>query len=294
MTTLQQLCERTPMMLFDGGMGTLLQERGLEAGEVGERWNLERPAAIRQIHAEYADAGATILTTNTFGGSRPRLELGGLGEQVIEVNRAAAAIASEVARERGILVAGDLGPTGELLEPLGTLTRDGAEEVFAEQLTGLVAGGIDLVVIETMSDLDEVLAAITAAKAVSPDLPVIATLSFDTNLRTMMGVSPTAAVTALATAGVDAIGANCGRGPSDMETIAAELAAARPAGMLLAAQSNAGLPHAVGDHFEYDKTPADMAAHAIELHRLGIDLIGACCGSTPGHIKAMHAALSAA
>ena len=142
------------------------------------------------------------------------------------------------------------------------MTPADAEEIFAEQLRGLAAGGIDVVLIETMSDLAEVAAAVAAARSVVPDLPVIATLSFDTNLRTMMGVRPGEAVAALAEAGVDAVGANCGRGPEEMEAIAAQLAEARPEGLLLVAQSNAGLPQVVGDHFEYDATPADMAEHA--------------------------------
>ena len=148
-----------------------------------------------------------------------------------------------------------------------------------------------MVLIETMSDLAEVEAAVAAARAVVPDLPIIATLSFDTNLHTMMGVRPAVAVAALAAAGVDAVGANCGRGPEEMAQIAAELADARPEGLLLVAQSNAGLPQVVGDHFEYDATPADMAVHAEDLRALGIDLIGACCGSTPEHTAAISKAI---
>ena len=186
----------------------------------------------------------------------------GLGDRVHELNEAAARLAREVADEHGILVAGDLGPTGELMAPLGTMDAAEAQAIFEEQLAGLRDGGIDVVLIETMSDLAEVEAAVAAARAVVPDLPIIATLSFDTNLRTMMGVRPGDAVAALAAAGVDAVGANCGRGPEEMAQIAAELAEARPEGLLLVAQSNAGLPQVVGDHFEYDATPADMAGHA--------------------------------
>jgi 5-methyltetrahydrofolate--homocysteine methyltransferase len=278
-------------VVVDGGMGTLLQDRGLDDGGAGELWNVENPDAVREAHESYARAGAKVLTTNTFGGTRPRLEMHGLGDRVHELNAAAARIAREVADEHGALVAGDLGPTGELMEPLGTLDAAGAQELFEEQLRGLAEGGIDAVLIETMSDLSEVLAAVAAARAVVPDLPVIATLSFDTNLHSMMGVSPAAAVTALAEAGVDVVGANCGRGPEEMARIAAEMAAARPEGLLLIAQSNAGLPHVVGDHFEYDATPDDMARHAAELRDLGIELVGACCGSTPAHIAAMSEVL---
>jgi 5-methyltetrahydrofolate--homocysteine methyltransferase len=283
--------ERSPVIL-DGGMGTLLQDRGLDDGGSGELWNVERPEAVRECHEAYARAGAHILTTNTFGGTRPRLQMHGLEDRVHELNRAAASIARAVADEHGALVAGDLGPTGELLAPLGTMDADEAQEIFAEQLRGLRDGGIDVVLIETMSDLGEVAAAVAAARSVVPDLPIVATMSFDTNLRTMMGVRPAEAVTALAALGVDAAGANCGRGPEEMETIAAQLTGARPEGLLLVAQSNAGLPQVVGDHFEYDKSPADLAEHARTLHKLGIDLIGSCCGSTPEHTAAMGDAVS--
>jgi 5-methyltetrahydrofolate--homocysteine methyltransferase len=281
-------------VLLDGGMGTLLQDLGLEDGEPGELWNLENPDAVRAAHRAYADAGARLLTTNTFGGTRPRLGLHGLGDRVVEVNRVAARLARSVADERGLLVAGDLGPTGELLAPLGTLTSEEAQELFAEQLVGLVEGGIDLVLVETLSDLGEADAALAAARQVAPDLPVAVTMSFDTNLRTMMGVRPADAVAHLAAAGADAVGANCGRGPDEMESIAAEMVQARPGGLLLVAQSNAGLPQVVGDHFEYDATPGDLAAHASRLAGLGIDLVGGCCGSTPTHIAAIRDALAPA
>ncbi len=278
-------------IIMDGAMGTLLQDRGLVDGAAGELWNVDRPEDVRACHEEYARAGARILTTNTFGGTRPRLDMHGLGDRVHELSRAGAALAREVAEQHGVLVAGDIGPTGELLEPLGTMSSDDAQQLFEEQLLGLAEGGIDLVLIETMSDLGEVRAAVAAARRVVPDVPVLATLSFDTNLRSMMGVRPAEAVAALAAEGVDAIGANCGRGPEEMATIASQLAGARTEGVLLVAQSNAGLPQVVGDHFEYDASPAVMADHARELRTLGIDLVGGCCGSTPGHIAAMSDAV---
>jgi 5-methyltetrahydrofolate--homocysteine methyltransferase len=278
-------------VLVDGGMGTLLQDRGLDDGGAGELWNADRPDEIRGCHQAYAEAGARLLTTNTFGGTRPRLQMHGLEDRVHELNRAAAALAREVADAHGILVAGDLGPTGELMEPLGTMSAADAQAIFEEQLRGLVAGGVDLVLIETMSDLGEVEAAIEAAREVVPDAPVIATLSFDTNLRTMMGVRPADAVTALAGLGVDAVGANCGRGPEEMEAIAEQLTQARLEGLLIVAQSNAGLPQLVGDRFAYDVPPERLAEHAVALQALGVDLIGACCGSTPAHIAAMRQAV---
>ncbi len=294
MSRLAALLGAARPVLLDGGMGTLLQDSGLEDGAPGELWNLENPDAVRAAHAAYAGSGSRLLTTNTFGGTRPRLDMHGLGDRVGDVNRTAAQLARSVADEHGLLVAGDLGPTGELLAPLGTMTREQAQALFAEQLTALVEGGIDLVLVETLSDLGEADAALAAAREVAPDLPVAVTLSFDTNVRTMMGVRPGDAVVHLAAAGADAVGANCGRGPAEMEIIAAEMAGVRPSGLLLIAQSNAGLPHVVGDHFEYDATPGDLAAHATRLAGLGIDLVGGCCGSTPAHIAAMNAAFAPA
>jgi methionine synthase I (cobalamin-dependent) len=281
-----------PFVLFDGAMGTMLQQLGLDDGGSGELWNVERPADVASVHEAYLRAGAKVITTNTFGGTRPRLAMHGLADRVEELSRAGAQVARAAAEPFGALVAGGLGPTGELLEPLGTLTAEQATGLFAEQLRGLVGGGIDLVLIETMSDLAEVEAAVRAAKLVAPGVPVVATLSFDTHLRTMMGVTPSAAVLALGALGVAAVGANCGRGPGEMETVIAQMNQARPDGLLLIAQSNAGLPQLVGDRFEYDAPPAAMGEHARRLRAVGADLIGACCGSTPEHVQAMHEALS--
>ncbi len=292
MATLADLVHTDGFVIFDGAMGTMLQGCGLDDGGAPELWNVERPETIRAVHEAYLRAGARVVTTNTFGGTRPRLDMHGLGDRVEELSAAGARVAREAATPYGALVAGGLGPTGELLEPLGTLTPDAAEELFAEQLLGLQAGGIDLVLIETMSDLAEVEAAVRAALRAGAGLPVVATLSFDTKGRTMMGVTPAQAVTALAALGVSAVGANCGRGPEEMETVMAQMVAARPPGLLLIAQSNAGLPQLVGDHFEYDAPPAALAEHARRLREQGVDLIGACCGSTPDHLSAVREALA--
>lgn len=281
----------TPILL-DGGMGTLLQERGLEGGAPGELWNVDHPDVIRKIHTEYAEAGARILTTNTFGGTEPRLSMHGLGDRVHELNEAAAAVAHEVARQHGIFVAGDLGPTGELMFPMGTMDEEQATALFEEQLRGLVAGGIDIVLIETMSDLSEVKAAIAAAEKVAPTLPIVATLSFDTNLHTMMGVGPVQVVSELAETSADAVGANCGRGLAELEQIMAAMVDVRRDDLLLIGQSNAGLPHLVGDQFVYDASVGEVAEHAVRLRNMGVELIGSCCGSTPAFTAAMRDALA--
>lgn len=292
MTALTDLVRTQGFVVFDGAMGTMLQAAGLDDGGAPELWNVERPDVIAGIHEAYLRAGARVITTNTFGGTRPRLAMHGLEDRVVELSEAGAQLARQAADTFGALVAGDLGPTGELLEPLGDLTPQQAQDLFAEQLAGLVAGGIDLVLVETMSDLAEVEAAVRAAQQVAPELPVVATLSFDTHGRTMMGVTPAQAVAALAALGVAAVGGNCGRGPGEMEAVMSEMVTARPEGLLLIAQSNAGLPQLVGDRFEYTAPPPVLAAHAIRLREQGVDLIGACCGSTPDHTRAVHVALT--
>jgi len=276
----------------DGAMGTMLQGAGLDDGGAPELWNVDRPEEITRILSGYADAGAQLLTTNTFGGSRPRLQMHGLEDRVHELNRAAAEIARQVAdTHEGVFVLGDIGPSGDLLEPMGTLTPESAQEIFAEQIAGLVEGGVDGILIETMSDLAEVRAAVAAAKQVAPDLPVFATLSFDTNLHTMMGVSPAQAVVELTEMGADVVGANCGRGFEEMQTIAEQMVGSRPEGSLLFMQSNAGLPELVGADFVYNGTPEGMAELAGALKDMGVDVVGSCCGSTPEHTAAIRSVM---
>jgi 5-methyltetrahydrofolate--homocysteine methyltransferase len=280
-------------LLGDGAMGTMLQDLGNNEGGAPELWNVERVDVVAGVLEGYASSGSRLLTTNTFGGTRARLQMHGLEDRVEELNQAAAALARSVAdRYPGTFVLGDIGPSGELMEPMGDLTIDSAAELFAEQVRGLVAGGVDGILIETMSDLSEVEAAVTAARKEAPGLPVFATLSFDTNLRTMMGVSPAMAVQAISDMGVDVVGANCGRGLDEMRIIAAQLAEAGAGRVRLMVQSNAGLPKLQGDTFVFDGTPEEMAGYAVEMRDLGFTVIGACCGSTPAHIAAMRDALA--
>jgi 5-methyltetrahydrofolate--homocysteine methyltransferase len=280
-------------LLGDGAMGTMLQDLGNDEGGAPELWNVERVDVVEGVLEGYASSGSRLLTTNTFGGTRARLQMHGLEDRVEELNQAAAALARSVAdRHPGTFVLGDIGPSGELMEPMGDLTIDSAAELFAEQVRGLVAGGVDGILIETMSDLSEVEAAVTAARKEAPGLPVFATLSFDTNLRTMMGVSPAMAVQAISDMGVDVVGANCGRGLDEMRIIAAQLAEAGAGRVRLMVQSNAGLPKLQGDTFVFDGTPEEMAGYAVEMRDLGFTVIGACCGSTPAHIAAMREALA--
>ena len=292
MTSLLDALDAGPV-LGDGAMGTMLQDLGNAEGGAPELWNVERVDVVEGVLEGYASSGSRLLTTNTFGGTRARLQMHGLEDRVEELNLAAAALARRVAdRHPGSFVLGDIGPSGELMEPMGDLTIDSAAEMFGEQVRGLVAGGVDGILIETMSDLSEVEAAVTAARKEAPGLPVFVTLSFDTNLRTMMGVSPAMAVQAISEMGADVVGANCGRGLDEMRIIAAQLAEAGAGRVRLMVQSNAGLPRLQGDTFVFDGTPEEMAAFAVEMRNLGFAAIGACCGSTPSHIAAMRDALA--
>jgi 5-methyltetrahydrofolate--homocysteine methyltransferase len=286
---LLDLLERKGLVLGDGAMGTMLQLAGLTDGGAPELWNVTHAEVVRTIYQGYADAGSDIITTNSFGGTRYRLKLHKLEERVFELNQAAAALAREAAGADK-LVAGSIGPTGELMEPLGPLTLDQARAAFAEQAAGLAAGGVDFFLVETMSSLDEVQAAVEGARQAS-DRPVVVTMTFDTNYRTMMGVTPAQAVQTLHGWGVAVIGANCGNGPAEIERIMWEMAQARPEGAVLMAQSNAGLPRWSGGDISYDGTPEVMAGYAQRMRALGVQVIGACCGSTPDHLAAMRQAL---
>ncbi len=276
----------------DGAIGTMLQAAGLMPGASPELWNVEKAEAMRVVHMAYADAGARLLTTNTFGGTRPRLALHHLEDRVHELNEAGARLAREVADRSALLVLGSMGPTGELMEPLGTMTHDEARELFAEQAAALVAGGADILLVETLSDLGEARAAVDGCRQAAPEVPVAVTMTFDVKRHTMMGVSPQLALDEISAMGVELVGANCGSGPAEIEDVMTIMSAHRPDGVLLLAQSNAGLPELVDGEFRYGGTPEVMAGYAVKMRDLGVDVIGSCCGSTPAHTAAMRARLS--
>ncbi|MDQ4078751.1 MAG: betaine--homocysteine S-methyltransferase [Chloroflexota bacterium] len=291
MSLLQQLLQTHKQLLLDGGMGTMLMAAGLTNGAAPEEWNVSHPEQVRAIHQGYIRAGARVILTNSFGGNRPRLQMHDLGERAAELNRAAAvnARAATDGAPHPVVVAGSMGPTGALLEPLGPMTFEEAKAAFAEQAAALSEGGVDLLWIETMSDLNEVRAAVEGARAVT-SLPVAATMTFDVRGHTMMGVSPTQALQTMSQWDLIALGANCGNGPGEIETVIEAMHAANPQ-MVLIAKSNAGMPRWDGDEMVYDGTPEVMAAHAQRVGTLGARLIGACCGSAPQHIEAMAGAL---
>ena len=278
-------------VILDGGMGTILMEAGLLFGDPPEQWNVDpaRAGLVSAIHRGYVEAGAQVILTNSFGGSPFRLKLHNLQGQIFELNKAAAMLAKAEAGERAF-VAGSIGPSGELFQPMGELTHAVAVEGFAAQAVGLAAGGADALWIETMSDLDEVRAAVEGARKGAPQLPVVATMTFDTRGFTMMGVSPTDAINALAELGLAAIGGNCGNGPDEIEAVVYAMHLARP-DLPVVAKSNAGMPEIIDGHTIYGASPAQMAECARRLRAFGATGIGACCGSTPAHIQAMAHAL---
>ncbi len=291
MNKLETLFEKEETILLDGAMGTMLMAHGLTQGDPPEEWNVSNPDVIRSVHREYIQSGSRIILTNTFGGNRHRLKLHTLEERVYELNRAGAELARAEAdmAPHLVVVAGSMGPTGELIEPLGLLTFDGAREAFAEQAEGLEDGGVDVLWIETKSDLAEVKAAVQGAKEAT-DLPVVVTMTFDTRGHTMMGVSPVQALESLRELGLAALGANCGNGVSEIEGVIQAMRGVDKQ-VLLIAKSNAGIPQWVNNELVYDGTPEVMAGYARTVQGLGARLIGACCGSTPKHIRAMADAL---
>ena len=294
-TTLHDLLASGQPVIADGAMGTTLFAMGLEPGQPPELWNVEHPERIRSIHRDYIQAGAQIILTNSFGGSRLRLAVHGISERAAELNRAAAQLArAEADAAPGpVAVAGDMGPTGGLLTPYGTLGAAEAADAYAEQAEALIAGGADLLWVETMSDLQEIRAALEGARRAGPDFPLVATMSFDKNTRTIFGVTPEQALEALSAYGVAALGANCGLGPAEVET-AVERMRAAGAAVPLVAKANAGLPHLVDGTPAYDANPTVMAEYAVDVRGMGATIVGACCGSTPEHIRAMAQALGKA
>ncbi|MGD8404812.1 MAG: betaine--homocysteine S-methyltransferase [Anaerolineales bacterium] len=292
MNPLQKLLESGQPILLDGAMGTMLMDAGLVQGDPPEEWNVTRPDLIRAVHRSYIEAGSRVILTNSFGGTSFRLEMHNFQDRVVELNKAAAqnARAEADAAPDLVVVAGSMGPTGQIFEPMGTLTFEEAKAAFAEQAKGLVEGGVDVFWVETMSDLNEVKAAVEGARSVS-DLPIVTTMSFDTHGHTMMGVSPVKALETLGELDVFAIGANCGTGSDELEVAVKAMREANQ-DVLLVAKANAGIPQVVkGGEIVYNGTPEVMARYARHVRAMGVSLIGGCCGSTPVHIRAMAEAL---
>lgn len=290
MISWQEMIAAPGVILADGAMGTMLFEAGLQFGESPERWNVDYPERVQAVHQAYLQAGSRIILTNTFGGNRWRLSLHGLEARAREFVEAGARAAVEAAGGRA-LVAGDIGPSGSLLAPLGELDEAEAVAGFAQQAEALLEGGADVIWIETMSDLGEVAAAVRGVRQASSEVPILTTMTFDTRGHTMMGVSPEKALQALSSQGAAAIGGNCGNGPEEILGVIEKMRAASPQAILIA-KANAGLPTLVNGRAVYAATPESMAEYALAAADRGAKIVGACCGSNPGHLRAMATALA--
>lgn len=282
------------VLLADGATGTNLFAMGLEAGEAPELWNEAHPDRVAALHRGFVDAGADIILTNSFGGTRHRLKLHHAQDRVHALNRKAAEIARSVADQAGrkVIVAGSVGPTGELLQPLGALTYEEAVDAFAEQIEGLKAGGAEVAWIETMSAPDEIRAAAEAAIRVG--LPYTYTGSFDTAGRTMMGLAPKdihGVADGLGDAPA-AVGANCGVGASDTLAALLDMSGAKPEATIVV-KGNCGIPEFRGTEIHYSGTPELMADYARLAVDAGARIVGGCCGTSFAHLKAMRDALDA-
>ena len=291
MTTLSDLLATNGTVLADGATGTEMFKLGLSDGAPPETWNDTAPEKVLLVHQKYIDAGAQIFLTNTFGGTTFRLKLHDLQDRSEELNRKGAALARQAADAAGrpVFVAGSIGPTGEILKPMGNMSYEEAVESFTIQAKGLHDGGVDVFWIETMSDLNEVKAAVEGIRQVS-DRPICATLSFDTAGRTMMGVTPQEAARTMHEWGLFAFGANCGNGFEDIEMVVKLMHQAAPEGRIIV-KANAGMPQWVDGELKYDGTPEAMAQYTQRVRSLGASIIGGCCGSAPEHILAMRTAL---
>ncbi len=278
------------VLVADGATGTNLQKMGLKGGILPEDLVMDQPELILGLEGAFVQAGSDIILTCTFGGTRLRMKESCYADRVTEVNLRAAELAHKAASARaGVLVGGSMGPTGQLMKPLGPLTPEEARSTFAEQAKALADGGVDLLVIETMFALEEADAAFDGARSVT-DLPIIVSFSYDRGVRTMMGVKPVDMCKRYMEKGATVIGANCGTTLDNMEKIVQDYAAAVP-DFPLWVKPNAGLPRMEGGQSIYDMTPAQMAEFSKRYAALGAKIVGGCCGSSPEHIAAIAKAV---
>jgi len=277
------------VLILDGAMGTMLQERGLKPGQSPEELNLTMPEVVASVHREYIEAGADIIITNTFGGSRFKLAHYGLEGCLAEINARAVKIARGEAKDKAY-VGGSIGPTGQFVEPVGEVSFDDMKAAFRDQAQALISAGVDLISLETFLDIKECRAAVIAVREVSATIPVIAMLTFDDNGRSVLGTPPEAAAITLTAAGADVVGSNCGLGVDGIYGILSRMRTVT--GLPLISQANAGLPLLVDGVTVFPGTPQEMTAYHDRLIALGVRVIGGCCGTTPAHIRAMKDALA--
>ena len=278
------------LLVSDGAWGTMLQAKGMAPGSCTEEWNVSNPEAVKSVAKAYGDAGADLVLTNTFGGSRTKLEKFGFGDKVAAFNEAGARLS--VAGAPGSVIAASIGPTGEFLEPLGEMTVQQMEEVYGEQIAAVLKGGVKVLCIETMTALEEAQCAIRAAKKLDKDVDVICTMTFDATaqgFKTMMGLDVERAAAGLSEAGADVLGANCGNGIANMVKIAEQYR--KVTGKPILVHANAGMPELVQGKTVFRETPQDMAGRVKDLVDAGANIIGGCCGTTPAHIAAIKQAI---
>jgi methionine synthase / methylenetetrahydrofolate reductase(NADPH) len=292
MNLLEQLKSST--VLADGAMGTMLHSRGISFEKCFDELNLTNPGAVAAIHREYVEAGAQIILTNTFGANRFKLSKHGLGQKIIEINKAGVELAKRVAAAsfKDVLIAGDLGPLGVRIAPFGRVKPEEARAAFAEQIESLCEAGADLIVIETMSDLFEIQEAIKAAKQVC-SLPLVASVTFTRDDRTLLGDDPMKVARTLNESGADVIGVNCSGGPAQLLRLLKQMHQAVPKGKFWV-KPNAGWPEQVGGRIMYPADPDYFGDYALSFREAGASIVGGCCGTTPQHIAAMRKALDTA
>jgi methionine synthase I (cobalamin-dependent) len=283
----EQLNKRS--LLLDGAMGTMLQAYGLKSGECSEEWNISHPEVVQKIHQEYIRAGADVILTNTFGANRIKLRSFDRETNILKINEMAVNIAKDTTEkersmEKRIFIAGSVGPTGKILEPYGDLKISEVYKNYKEQIVILEKAGVDLIILETFFDLEEIKTALKAVKENS-DLMVIASMTFDKNLKTIYGIDPERAVIVLESEGADGVGANCGIGPEVLYKVLKIMK--KVSKTYLMVEPNAGMPELVKDKVVYPASPKIMADYSEKFVKLGVSLIGGCCGTTPLHIKAM-------
>ena len=290
----EQLMNEKDFLLADGATGTTFFAMGLQSGDAPELWNVDFPERVAQHYQAFIDAGSDLVLTNSFGGTRYRLKLHKAEQRVAELNIAAAAILREVVANSGreVIVAGSIGPTGEILAPLGDLQAEDAVAAFAEQALALEQGGADVIWIETMSSQEEVEHAVEGARQTG--LPIVFTMSFDTNGRTMMGVGAADMMALHQRLGVHACGTNCGIGASEVVAAILNMRSSKPDGSddpILVAKANCGIPEFIDGEIHYNGTPEIMARYATMARDAGARIVGGCCGTSPEHVAAMRHAL---
>ena len=280
------------LFLLDGAMGTELIARGIEAGKCNDYLNIEQPDIISDIHRSYLEAGSDAVIANTFGANKYALGRHGFAQETIKINKAGAQIARRAAGEKNYVL-GDIGPSGDFLEPLGSLKAQDLKDAYVRQANALLDGGVDGFIIETMTALEEITVAIEAVKSIGGDLPVFASMSFDKagdDFKTMMGVDVEAGIAKIVSLGVDAVGFNCGTlcldGYIELAEKYVSAVRALSADVIIYAEPNAGRPELVHDQAVYKVSPEDFAAVVEKIYAAGVNIVGGCCGTSPAHIKA--------